>query len=408
MWDRRMKIFISYPANDVEDARLIASALQARGYSVFIDRKNLGPGQSYDGKIEQAVDASDLFIFLLSPEAIEAGRYTMSELGYAQQRWPNPDRYVLPVLIRAVDLNLVPDYLRAVTFLRPAGNLAAEVGAAVDRMLARDVALSIAKRFAVYGAYAGAAASFLAYQSQVSLIDVSIFDIAPDFSVPIGFAFMVSLRRSFQSIEYWRTLICFGLIVVASLFAPQILWLYRGDMLLYPDHFLSFLYSMQKAQESAGYTNVAHYLSQLVEAGLDFLRKQELQPFSGSVPIPRTYVRVPISIIVGYGAVSSAFILAMIAGLSLIFLRLPRLIQAIAVILFAFVIGAVSALALGLYQSSVIIVWDIPGDIAKSLWSYPGLIIAATVWTTLIFGVLGYGLANTLPNRPQRSIERAY
>src|SRR5262245_3134158 len=111
------RIFMSYSASDAPEARLIASALMARGYTVFFDKENLGAGQSYDGKIERAVHSSDLFIFLLSPEAVEAGCYTMSELGYAQQRWLNPDRYVLPVMVRIVDLNHVPDYLRAVTFL---------------------------------------------------------------------------------------------------------------------------------------------------------------------------------------------------------------------------------------------------------------------------------------------------
>jgi hypothetical protein len=399
-----MKIFISYHANDIEHARLIASALHARGYSVFIDKKDLGPGQSYDGKIERAVHDSDLFIFLLSPEAIEAGRYTMSELGYAQQRWPNPDRYVLPVMVRAVDLNVVPDYLRAVTFLRPAGNMAAEVGSAVDRMLARSVALSIAKRFAVYGAYAGAAASFLAYHFQTSLVGASIFGVAPDFGVPIGFAFMASLQRSFQQIAHWRALTCFGLIVVASLIAPHVLQLYQDEISLYPGHYLSHLYDLGRLLMKIGTLSLSSpYLNDfLAEAG-DQLKR------NGTIEIPSSYVQVPISVIIGCGAVSSTFFLIIIAGLSLIFARLPRLIPAMAAVLFAFAVGAVSALALGLYQSSVMIAYDFGTyDFRKALWSYPGLIVAMIVWTALIFGVLGYGLAKTLPNRPRRSIERAY
>jgi hypothetical protein len=180
-----MRIFISYSASDASEAHLMASALQARGYNVFFDKENLGAGQSYDGKIERAVHSADLFIFLLSPEAIEPGRYTMSELGYAQQRWPNPDRYILPVMVRAVDLNNVPDYLRAVSFLKPSGNLVAEVGSAVDQMLARSVAWSIARRFAFYGAFAGLVASFLAFQNQLSLIGVDVLGVPPDCGLPI-------------------------------------------------------------------------------------------------------------------------------------------------------------------------------------------------------------------------------
>jgi hypothetical protein len=58
-----MRIFISYSKNDASEARLMASALLARGYNVFFDKKTLGAGQSYDAKIDRAVNSTDLFIF---------------------------------------------------------------------------------------------------------------------------------------------------------------------------------------------------------------------------------------------------------------------------------------------------------------------------------------------------------
>jgi hypothetical protein len=172
---------------------------------------------------------------------------------------------------------------------------------------------------------------------------------------------------------------------------------------LYPDHFLSKILDIYQNQYNAGYASRAHYVREILDSTLDSLRKM-----GNPISMPRSYVQVPISVIMGCGAVSTAFFLIVIVGLSFIFARLPRWIPGMTAVLFAFAIGAVSALALGLYQYSMIVVYEVADEISKSLWSYPGLIIAVTVWTTLVFGVLGYGLANTLPNRPQRSIERAY
>jgi TIR domain len=411
-----MKIFISYSASDASEARLMASALEARGYNVFFDKETLGAGQSYDGKIERAVHSADLFIFLLSPEAIEPGRYTMSELGYAQQRWPNPDRYVLPVMVRAVDLNNVPDYLRAVTFLRPSGNLAAEVGSAVDQMLARSVAWSIARRFAFYGAFAGLVASFLAFQNQLSLIGVYVLGVPPDCGLPIGIALMVSLRRSFQGIAQWRTLACFGLAIVAVLAAPHILRVYDADLTLYPDHPLARLNRLALGMADKGTMRQPNYLRDWSDnalhdlgGGAGFLIDESVER-----SVPHSYVPVPVPVVLRYGAVSCAFGVIMIAGLAAIFARVPRWTVAIAGIVSAFAIGAASAVAVGLYQTSIFIAYDIAydsdkaGELWRSLWSYPGLMLGATAWSATIFGLLGYGLAVTLPNRPQRSLEQIY
>jgi hypothetical protein len=438
-----MNIFISYSATDSSGASLMASALQARGYNVFFDRETLGAGQSYDGKIERAVHSADLFIFLLSPEAIEPGRYTMSELGYAQQRWPNPDRYVLPVMVRAVDLNNVPDYLRAVTFLRPRGNLVADVCSAVDRMLARSVTWSIARRFAFYGALAGLVASFLAFQNQLSLIGVDVLGVSPDCGLPIGIALMVSLRRSFQGIAQWRTLACFGLAIVAVLAAPHILRVSRAfndanvidtqnrsepddasedndneklrhklrhdaDLTLYPDHFLARVNEMFLQRREAGTAGNPAYLRDWSDSALQDVKKAADHDSFPRELIPYSYVPVPVPVLFRCGAVSCAFGVIMIAGLAAIFVRVPRWTVAIAGIVSAFAIGAVSAIALGLYQTSIFIVYDKFDDIYRSLWSYPGLMLAATAWSATIFGLLGYGLAVTLPNRPQRSLEQIY
>jgi hypothetical protein len=64
------------------------------------------------------------------------GRYTLTELGFARRKWPTPTGRVLPVMVRKTPLDHIPPYLKALTILESAGNIAAETSAAVDQMRA--------------------------------------------------------------------------------------------------------------------------------------------------------------------------------------------------------------------------------------------------------------------------------
>jgi hypothetical protein len=126
-----MRIFLSYASEHRDIAEEVALTLRNEGHIVFLDRDDLPPGRSYGDQIRKAIAASDLLVFLISPESVTAGRYTLTELDFARRRWPSPQRRVLPVQIAATPLEAVPNYLRAVTILEPRGNRAAEVAAAV-------------------------------------------------------------------------------------------------------------------------------------------------------------------------------------------------------------------------------------------------------------------------------------
>lgn len=122
-----MKIFLSYATASRPLAEDLCHRLQAAGHEVFFDREDLPPGQGFDDRIRDAIEACDLFVFLLTPDAVAAGRYTRTELKIAARCWPTPGPHVLPVLAEAVPMAEVPPYLRALTLLQPEGNLAAEV-----------------------------------------------------------------------------------------------------------------------------------------------------------------------------------------------------------------------------------------------------------------------------------------
>jgi hypothetical protein len=142
-----LQIFLSYAAEDKNIAEPIAFSLRARGHKVFFDRDDLPPGGEYDMRIEQAVERSALFIFLLSPASVTKGRFTLTELDFARRKWRNADGHVLPVMAKPVPFEDIPNFLKSVTVLEPQGNIAAEVAAAVDP-LAQQV---VGSQMLVYG-----------------------------------------------------------------------------------------------------------------------------------------------------------------------------------------------------------------------------------------------------------------
>jgi formylglycine-generating enzyme required for sulfatase activity len=129
-----MRVFLSYAAEDRGLVEPVFLALRAQGHRVFFDRDELPAGEEYDGRIRRAIEASDLLVFMLSPQSLDGGSYTLTELGIAQKTWDHPAGRVLPVVLRPVSLDRVPAYLRAVTFLEPQGNVAAAVADAVHRI----------------------------------------------------------------------------------------------------------------------------------------------------------------------------------------------------------------------------------------------------------------------------------
>jgi len=132
-----MRVFLSYSSADRPIAEKIHVALEAAGHEVFFDRDSLPAGESFDVRILDEIERSDLFIFLLSPASIQAGAYALTELGFARHRWANPAGRALPVVIREIDLHALPVYLRPVTLLEPEGDVAAEVVAAVHELSRR-------------------------------------------------------------------------------------------------------------------------------------------------------------------------------------------------------------------------------------------------------------------------------
>jgi formylglycine-generating enzyme required for sulfatase activity len=129
-----LKIFLSYASEDRTVAEQIRLALDAEGHDVFFDREDLPAGDAFHARIRRAIEQSHVFIFLVSPHALDAGSYTLNELDIARRTWRNPARRVLPVVLGPTELPRIPDYLKSVTLLTTEGNLVAMVVDAVHRL----------------------------------------------------------------------------------------------------------------------------------------------------------------------------------------------------------------------------------------------------------------------------------
>jgi hypothetical protein len=129
-----MNIFISYSSKYRSVADSINVKLRGEGHTVFFDKDDLPPAESYDASIRKAITDCDLFVFLISPESIATNSYAFTELRFARDKWKSPVGHLLPVVVSETKMEDMPAYLSAVSILTPQGNLVAEVLAEVARL----------------------------------------------------------------------------------------------------------------------------------------------------------------------------------------------------------------------------------------------------------------------------------
>ena len=134
-----MRVFVSYASEDDKLAREVAHSLKSRGHKVFIDQSDLPAGQNYEEQIEDAIKRSSLMVFLISPESVADGRFTRTELKFAEKKWPVAHRRILPVVVRDTPIDDIPSYLKSVTLLEPQGNIPAEISTSVNQLRSRTI-----------------------------------------------------------------------------------------------------------------------------------------------------------------------------------------------------------------------------------------------------------------------------
>jgi hypothetical protein len=94
------QVFLAYVAEDLSPARRLCEALRAEGFSPWLDKEKLLPGQNWPRAIERAIEISDAFVACFSTRSIVKRGQFQSELRYAldcaRQR-PLDETFLIPV-----------------------------------------------------------------------------------------------------------------------------------------------------------------------------------------------------------------------------------------------------------------------------------------------------------------------
>jgi hypothetical protein len=97
---RRPAVFVSYASEDRKAAEEIASRLNHAGFSAWLDKRRLRPGDSWLKTIEDAIDTSDFFIACLSRRSLKKRGTFQRELRMAMdcaRNVPLDETYFVPV-----------------------------------------------------------------------------------------------------------------------------------------------------------------------------------------------------------------------------------------------------------------------------------------------------------------------
>lgn len=95
MYNTELSLFFSYSRSDAEFAQKLAKDLQAEGYSIWIDQISVEPGKRWDSEVEKALESSDVFLVVISPDAVSSEN-VMDEFAFALEE----NKKIVPVLHR--------------------------------------------------------------------------------------------------------------------------------------------------------------------------------------------------------------------------------------------------------------------------------------------------------------------
>lgn len=96
----KIQIFLSYAHDDLQEAEKLYAKLVKEGYKIWMDKKNILPGEIWEHRILEAIDQSDFFIFCLSESSIQRRGVLQKELKFALDKWEEKledDIYLIPV-----------------------------------------------------------------------------------------------------------------------------------------------------------------------------------------------------------------------------------------------------------------------------------------------------------------------
>jgi TIR domain len=153
----RLTVFVSYASEQRALGEEIAQALKNAGHDVFFDLDSIPGGGNFNDSIRGAILSADRMVFLASRASVTPGKFTMTELQFAKERWPSPASRVFPVLVDdSLAVTELPVYLKSVSVMRTSGNATAEVVAAVEKTRRVGMVCRVVTGLALAGGIAGA------------------------------------------------------------------------------------------------------------------------------------------------------------------------------------------------------------------------------------------------------------
>lgn len=122
------KVFIAHVKEDTAAASRLYDALEAAGFSPWMDLRKLTPGQNWTRAIEGAIETSDFFLACYSENSVNKWGGFQAEIRYAldcARRVPLDEIFIIPVRLNACRLprsiqrelhqvDLFPDWNRGI------------------------------------------------------------------------------------------------------------------------------------------------------------------------------------------------------------------------------------------------------------------------------------------------------
>lgn len=93
-----MQVFLSYENTDKEFASALSNELERRGLSVWLDKRNLLPGDNWSLEIGKALAKSHAMVVLISPESMRSNK-VRQEIEFALGH-SNYEHRLFPVEVR--------------------------------------------------------------------------------------------------------------------------------------------------------------------------------------------------------------------------------------------------------------------------------------------------------------------
>lgn len=107
-----IKVYVSYSRKDADFTRKLVERLKSENINVWVDWEEIAPGADWMQEIQNGIESSDAFIFIMSPDALKS-----QVLGRELELAVSSNKRLIPILYRDVNYKEVPISLGSLNWL---------------------------------------------------------------------------------------------------------------------------------------------------------------------------------------------------------------------------------------------------------------------------------------------------